>query len=452
MGMAASQARYLALVARKSNCEYEGQQINQARLILSNQSANLFTQMLGLQVPVAPSKEDFAVQQYSFDVGGTWYTMDKWVPLSDEDSDGGYFNYAVTYHYNKDVEQGTQKIKTKPQVGFSGPGPSGIDESIIVDIEQKLIKLNETQAAYEEARNDYNSLCDAASSLGYYVNSDFGNITNVDPVEGGYMFTSSTAGVRTYINYDNCSSDEQVYIQNAINNLIEAGALPKSSYKDDTGLINLNEFYYDADNGTMARQSDIDAVKGGGYTILNVYYPGEDSTKTVPENTHGIKQTQNDIADKKSVMDEAKAAYDQAEKDYNSLSVPKYVGNIELKPIAELSETQLADIKMIIADMKDQDIECNIAKCFKTDSGLYNNATYQAHGGLYTYEQNGITYYTTYYDLVNSYINDGNKSFRRSSKTSYIYCSNSYNSNRNYGESYFGNKFKRKICFNKNRK
>ena len=35
MGMAASQARYLALVARKSNCEYEGQQINQARLILS---------------------------------------------------------------------------------------------------------------------------------------------------------------------------------------------------------------------------------------------------------------------------------------------------------------------------------------------------------------------------------------------------------------------------------
>ena len=40
MGMAASQARYLALVARKSNCEYEGQQINQARTVLSNQSAN----------------------------------------------------------------------------------------------------------------------------------------------------------------------------------------------------------------------------------------------------------------------------------------------------------------------------------------------------------------------------------------------------------------------------
>ena len=41
MGMAASQARHLALVARKSNCEYEGQQINQARTALANQSADL---------------------------------------------------------------------------------------------------------------------------------------------------------------------------------------------------------------------------------------------------------------------------------------------------------------------------------------------------------------------------------------------------------------------------
>ena len=54
MGMAASQARYLALTARKTNTEYEGQQINQARTALANQSANLFNQLLGLEVPVAP--------------------------------------------------------------------------------------------------------------------------------------------------------------------------------------------------------------------------------------------------------------------------------------------------------------------------------------------------------------------------------------------------------------
>ena len=38
MGMAASQARYLGLTARKTNVEYEGQQINQARTALANQT------------------------------------------------------------------------------------------------------------------------------------------------------------------------------------------------------------------------------------------------------------------------------------------------------------------------------------------------------------------------------------------------------------------------------
>ena len=56
MGMAASQARYLALTARKTNTEYEGQQINQARTALANQSANLFNRLLGLEVPVAPKQ------------------------------------------------------------------------------------------------------------------------------------------------------------------------------------------------------------------------------------------------------------------------------------------------------------------------------------------------------------------------------------------------------------
>ena len=63
MGMAASQARWISLAARKSNVEYEGQQINQARLNLSNQTANLFNQMLGLNVPTPPSTQDFTKVQ-----------------------------------------------------------------------------------------------------------------------------------------------------------------------------------------------------------------------------------------------------------------------------------------------------------------------------------------------------------------------------------------------------
>lgn len=36
MGMSASQARFLGLTARKTNVEYEGQQVNQQRTTLSN--------------------------------------------------------------------------------------------------------------------------------------------------------------------------------------------------------------------------------------------------------------------------------------------------------------------------------------------------------------------------------------------------------------------------------
>ena len=54
MGMAASQARYLSLVARKTNTEYEGQQINQERTVLANRTADLFNQMLTMSVPTCP--------------------------------------------------------------------------------------------------------------------------------------------------------------------------------------------------------------------------------------------------------------------------------------------------------------------------------------------------------------------------------------------------------------
>ena len=68
MGMAASQARFLGITARKTNTEYEGQQVNQQRTALANQSANLFNQMLALEVPVPPNKNDseYTKTVYSF--------------------------------------------------------------------------------------------------------------------------------------------------------------------------------------------------------------------------------------------------------------------------------------------------------------------------------------------------------------------------------------------------
>jgi len=69
MGMAASQARFLGLTARKTNVEYEGQQVNQQRTTLGNQSANYYNQLLGMTVPQPPSVADFTKTVYSFDNG-----------------------------------------------------------------------------------------------------------------------------------------------------------------------------------------------------------------------------------------------------------------------------------------------------------------------------------------------------------------------------------------------
>lgn len=69
MGMAASQARFLGLTARKNNVEFEGQQINQQRTTLSNQSANYYNDLLGMSVPVPPSVDDYTKTVYTFEDG-----------------------------------------------------------------------------------------------------------------------------------------------------------------------------------------------------------------------------------------------------------------------------------------------------------------------------------------------------------------------------------------------
>ena len=66
MGLAATQTRFLSLTARKSNIEFQGQQINQQRTVLSNKSANMYAEMLTLAVPVPPSTADFTTVQYIY--------------------------------------------------------------------------------------------------------------------------------------------------------------------------------------------------------------------------------------------------------------------------------------------------------------------------------------------------------------------------------------------------
>ena len=65
MGLSASQARLISLEARMSDVEYEGQQINQQRLVLSNKMNEIQERVYNMDVPTPPSKQDFMYDVYT---------------------------------------------------------------------------------------------------------------------------------------------------------------------------------------------------------------------------------------------------------------------------------------------------------------------------------------------------------------------------------------------------
>ena len=96
MGMSASQARFLSLTARKNNVEFEGQQINQQRTTLSNESASYYSELCNMAVPTPPSIDDYTKVSYTFNDGAMTNTLTSLLP--DTTTEGRANNrYVVNY-------------------------------------------------------------------------------------------------------------------------------------------------------------------------------------------------------------------------------------------------------------------------------------------------------------------------------------------------------------------
>ena len=379
MGMAASQARYLALVARKSNCEYEGQQINQARTALSNQSANLFNQMLGLTVPVPPSTQDFTKTQYSYTDGVNESVISNWRQLSTSDPE---FNYVVTHHYYYDRYTGSQKQLSDPQVQFTGTGTATVKE-----IQAALENITNTKKEYEEAKAAREAAQKEAATLRNYQDempNYVGTVKNCTIDENGYYKIEGDTET-TFKPYDKCKDSSKQTIDEAIANLKKEGALAED--------FDINDVYFDGKS--IAFKSDLNklnGLNGGTATSLPVY-----GTENI---TSKISTYDSNIANLRNTETKKLDAYNQATKYYNeTLYHPTYVGNSELTPLEVLNQKdtpdQWAEIQQIIEDMREQGIETGFENCFD------GNGNYT--GGIYSFKLNGVTYYTTYYDLENSY-------------------------------------------------
>lgn len=76
MGMSASQMRYAMLTGRKSDVQFQGQQINQQRTTLATETSAYNAQLLDLTVPTPPSTSDYTTTNYSYiNSDGQKYTI-----------------------------------------------------------------------------------------------------------------------------------------------------------------------------------------------------------------------------------------------------------------------------------------------------------------------------------------------------------------------------------------
>ena len=119
MGMAASQARFLGLTARKTNVEYQGQQVNQARTALASESAGLFNEMLVLKVPTPPVVNNYYESRYNFE--GATLDMQFSIGSINEVVGSNPPEYNVTIDYSKDILKGfTRSLTEKSTIAWDG--------------------------------------------------------------------------------------------------------------------------------------------------------------------------------------------------------------------------------------------------------------------------------------------------------------------------------------------
>lgn len=137
MGMAASQARMLQLTARKSNVEFQGQQINQQRTLLANQSSAYNSQLLTLNVPTAPSISGFTKTAYEFNANGNEYQISN-VAYNEQNG-----TYDISYKYNTTSDQNANGSAIFSRVTNGAGQTTGYTTSNGTNLTKVVLNANE---------------------------------------------------------------------------------------------------------------------------------------------------------------------------------------------------------------------------------------------------------------------------------------------------------------------
>lgn len=213
MGMAASQARWISLAARKSNVEYEGQQINQARTALANESSELWNKLYNMDVPTAPSTNDYTTTQYSFQNGDSTQIISSIQDADYTDSDGIQYNSYVTYYARVSEYSGIRNTNSNPQVQYVAP-TGDIDGYYMVGTKKlsPLSSVDRTDKSSTSSWGTYSAALDQISEdwpdtqlakdwLNYKNNGDTSALDNI------YLWTDNNSNVNfvsAQANTDDC--------------------------------------------------------------------------------------------------------------------------------------------------------------------------------------------------------------------------------------------------------
>lgn len=226
MGMAASQARYLGLQARKTNTEYEGQQVNQQRTALANESAGLFRRLLTLDVPTPPDQTNYKTSNYTFNdptsVNGK-STIDSIV----ENAGSNPPTYTVRYkkkvneqQYNGIANQPvsvTKEADNKKNINLSNGTQFELDgpiDGLSQTLCDEFNKLG-TTGKQNNPTDTYYKFVNPANKATYYINAtQTGFDPDNDSVQNADFFTTMTIEKEKYETVDNATvskSENGVY-------------------------------------------------------------------------------------------------------------------------------------------------------------------------------------------------------------------------------------------------
>ena len=462
MGMAASQARYLALTARKTNNEYEGQQINQARTALANQSANLFNRLLNMEVPNPPKTSDYTKLQYSYSDGENASVIDEWKQLSTADPN---YNYLVKTHYFTDLYTGSLKKMTDPQVQIGRNAPHIASLSAIDAAKNDLDSAQLARdGAYERFQNTLNrenaeiaarqeeaQINNAAHST---INSHIVNFQELvnSPAYNQYYIADDDGNAYTIFGYNNPATTADLNNANTIltgiHDMVETGLidlqtlngylgsallessddiianLPTTTPPDYTPaqlgllqtfglcgeypslggerhIVRLGDITYLANDVTDPSTGDLAHIHNITGTFLDDLTPGS----TTPSLNSFVTDPQNGINVHKQLIAADELAYTIANtnyqnklNDYESMGIPTYIGNSELTYLNKAAGLTDDQKTELLQIIKDMNDQG-----YQTNLSQYFDDAGNYLGGIYSFKLSGTTYYTTYDDLKDAY-------------------------------------------------